>query len=82
MPHANPIACCQDDGGSNAHNAKIDIPGMVIEEFKQTLVEQIVKSNFYKVIARKPLPQWPNVNWGEFINSDRCSNFSTGLDFS
>jgi hypothetical protein len=30
---------------------------MVIEEFKQTLVEQIVKSNFYKVISGKALPE-------------------------
>jgi hypothetical protein len=57
MSHANAITGCQDDGGSNAHDVKIDISGMVIEEFKQTLVEQIVKSNFYKVISGKALPE-------------------------
>jgi hypothetical protein len=57
MSHAYAITGCQDDGGSNAHDVKIDISGMVIEEFKQTLVEQIVKSNFYKVIAGKALPE-------------------------
>jgi len=62
MPHANPITSCQDYGGSNAHNVKIDTTGMVNEEFKQTLVEQIVKSNYYKVIAGKPLSEYPDVN--------------------
>jgi hypothetical protein len=57
MSHAYAITGCQDDGGSNAHDVKIDISGMVIEEFKQTLVEQIVKNDFYKVIASKPLPK-------------------------
>jgi hypothetical protein len=29
----------------------------MFKEFKQTLVEQIVKNDFYKVIASKPLPK-------------------------
>jgi hypothetical protein len=47
MPHANPIAGRQDYGGLGeiGHGAKIDFPGKIFKEFKQTLVEQIVKSN-------------------------------------
>jgi len=62
MSHPNPITRCQDDGGSNAHIAKIDRTGMVNEEFKQTLVEQIVKSNYYKVFAGQPLSEYPDAN--------------------
>jgi hypothetical protein len=70
MSHANAITGCQDDGGSSAHEAKIDIPGMAIKEFKQTLVEQIVKSNFYKVIAGKALPEYLDVK-GFKLNTAR-----------
>ena len=59
MSHPNPVAGRQDDGGlvRIGHVVKIDFPGKMFKEFKQTLVEQIVKNDFYKVIASKPLPK-------------------------
>ena len=83
MPHTNSITGRQDDGGLGdiGHGAKIDFPGKIFKEFKQTLVEQIVKNDFYKVIASKPLPQWQNVNRLKFSNPDHCSDFGSGLDF-
>jgi hypothetical protein len=47
MSHANSITGRQDDGGLGeiGHGVKIDFPGKLFKEFKQTLVEQIVKSN-------------------------------------
>ena len=80
MPHANPITGCQDDGGSNAHEAKIDIPGMAIKEFKQTLVEQIVKSNFYKVIGGKALPEYLDVEGFKLIAARHNFNFDPSCD--
>ena len=83
MSHPNPVAGRQDDGGlvQIGHIIKIDFPGKMFKEFKQTLVEQIVKNDFYKVIASKPLPQWQNVNRFKFSNPDHCSDFGSGLDF-
>jgi hypothetical protein len=68
MPHPNPITGCQDDGwldgldGIDCHDSKIDISRKVIKEFRQTLVEQIVKSNYYKVVAGKALSECADVN--------------------
>jgi hypothetical protein len=75
MSHANAITGCQDDGWSNAHDVKIDISGMVIEEFKQTLVEQIVKSNFYKVISGKALPEYLDVEGFKLITARHNFDF-------
>jgi hypothetical protein len=47
MSHTNSITGRQDDGGLGeiGHYIKIDFLGKIFKEFKQTLVEQIVKSN-------------------------------------
>ena len=84
MPHTNSITGRQDDGGLGdiGHGVKIDFPGKIFKEFKQTLVEQIVKNDFYKVIASKPLPQWQNVNRLKFSNPDRYCNFSLAESFA